>query len=273
MRLTFRAPFDTDRFAQVKATPGHTLGQYFAEHAEHITGAMANQDFLEEWRTYEPSDDDHLTVFVETGVIVSTLVTLIIVAVASIALQFAIQAIIRAVTPTPSQKDGKTEQIYGIAGLTNTTSQGTPKLMCYGTRRVYGHILTTRASINDDGSQMSFAILYFMGEGEIEDITEPQINDIAADQFSGIEVYTRLGGSDNATLIHDDFSTLSQVWSDGRQLPLGIPIVYQTRSADTSRITLFISAPFLHKDDPNKESTQHFLVEKTTVLANRHYRV
>jgi hypothetical protein len=250
VHLIFRAPFDTDQHVSIPHQPGQSLGALLGTQQSAITGCLVNGVFEAHWQTYIPQDTDCCVLFVETGAIAtSTIIAAIVTTVISTVLSIALSFITRALTPTQSRTEGKVEQVYGIAGLTNTTSQGTPKLLCYGRRRVYGHILSTGVEVKADGdSEMRFRILYFMGEGPVARMTDYQINDIGANQFPGLEAYTRLGGEDNATLIHADFSMLSQVWTDGRQLPLNQPIVYQTRSGRALHVVAVVYVPFLQND-------------------------
>ena len=249
MLITLKSAFADPEHVQVTVPPGQRLGTLLAPHARQIHAVMVGDSFVDNWREHAVSDSDRLTVFlsVQDFITPSVIIAAVVSTLISTALSLVLSVVLRALTPTPYRSEGKPEQVYGIAGLTNTTSQGTPKLLCYGTRRVYGHILTTRAEVlienqdARDGSQMRYGILYFMGEGPIESITEAQINDVAVEQSgTGVEVYTRLGGADNAMLIHDDFAMLSQVWSDGRQLALGQSIVYQTRSTVCETATLIL---------------------------------
>lgn len=271
MRLTVKAPFFPDEHAQVQVPTGASLRQLLADKHEHIMACQVNGQFCEEWRSYEPQQHDAVTLFVQPQEFISltAILTAVITAVISTAISFALSAIIRALTPTPSRTEGKVEQVFGIAGLTNTTAQGTPKLLCYGRRRVYGHILTTRCTVIDSGRSMAFGVLYFMGEGPIHNINQVQINDIDAGQFNGVEVFGRLGGDDNAELVHPDFATLSQVWSDGRQLPVDTFVVYQTRSAKTEKATLILYTPYLQTDGGG--SASHTISIDTSTVAAASY--
>lgn len=277
MHLTVKCPFAKDEHAQVLPVPGKTLGMLFATHRQGITGCQVNGAFIEQWDEYLPAPGDRIVLFVDPQLFESFAafaawaIQAIAVAVIGTAISIGLQYLIRSLTPTKSQTEGKPEQVYGIAGLTNTTAQGTPKLICYGKRRVYGHILSTRVFVTggaeDDGEKMLFSILYYMGEGPIQSLTQPQIDDVDVSQYAGVSYHTRLGGVDNATLIHADFTQFSQVWSDGRQLPLAQPIVYQTRSSLTTRAYPVFFTPFLRSDGGG--AAEHTIrVEISTVAAN-----
>lgn len=282
MHLTVTAPYDTSHHAQVRAVPGRTLAAWCASHHSHVTGCLVNDTFVEGWQAYVPQETDQITLFLETGISAAVGAAILYGAIATVvgtAVSLALSYVIKALTPTPhpetpaARTEGKTEQIYGIAGMTNTTAQGTPKFFVYGARRVYGHILSTRVECPDPFT-MRFAILYFMGEGPIYGLAEPQINDISTNQYApSVDVLTRNGGADNATLIHTDFSTLSQVWSDGRQLPLSTQIVYQTKNARTNKVTLIVSIPLLRTESTTEvpeggEATMVFQVDATSIAVN-----
>lgn len=273
MRLTVKAPFTADRSACIMPPPGFTLAKLLGEHEKAIIACQVNGEFYDAWQGYEPAQNDAITLYVDAGIIegLGYFATVLIQLAISTALSIGLQYLIRALTPTKTQTEGKPEQVYGIAGLTNTTAQGTPKLLCYGHRRVYGHILSTGVRVSggaeDDGERMDFRILYYMGEGPIEGMHQPQIDDIDVSQYPGVSYYTKLGGGDNATLIHEDFAKFSQVWTDGRQLPIAQPIIYQTRSSLTDRAYLVFATPFLRTNGGGPANHQ-IVIEISTVAAN-----
>jgi hypothetical protein len=277
MRLTVTAPFDHERHLQVPAVPGQTLGTWFQPHVyEHITACMVNGAFRDDWPAYEPQPTDHIRLYLRTGALFTLgatatiwgiLATAAITAAVSTGVSIGLGMIMGKLRSsgsgggvTPHQTEGKAESAFGISGRTNTTAQGTPKPLCYGHQRVYGHILTTRVALADEGRALAFGILYSLGEGPVASVYNPQIDDVDLAQFPGVEGYSRLGGADNAALIHADFATLSQVWSDGRQLPLAQPLIYQTRSSRTTKITLFLFLPFLRTAE-GLAAGMHFQVE------------
>lgn len=247
MRLICKAPFDEERTLDIPLMAGRSLGEICAAHHDHITGCLVNGDFVGDWQEYIPTDDDHVTLFVETGM--TPIITAIIVALISTAVSIGLQYLIRALTPTPSNQAGKTEQIFGLSGLTNTTAMGTPKFLVYGTRRIFGHIISTRTAISTDGKTTTFGALYFMGEGPIQGITNIEINDTPVAQFLGVTTDTRPGDGVNTPVIAG-FRTISQVWHDNRTLS-ATPIVYTTRSTAVAQITLTFSTPYLFRIDSN----------------------
>lgn len=261
MRLTFTAPFDRDRHLEVRPPPGYRLGALLAQSANAVITCLINGQFVPspDWHDYSPRDTDSITVFLKTGEPVSTgaavaaisiwtkIGTAAITAAIGAAISISLSYAIRALTPTPSNQAGKTEQVFGLAGLTNTTALGTPKFLVYGTRRVFGHIVATRVEVSTDGKTTNFAALYFMGEGPTQSITDVEINDTPVSQFAGITTETRPGDGVNTPAI-TGFRTVSQVFSDARTLS-ATPIVYTTRSTAVESITLIFSTPFLFKID------------------------
>jgi hypothetical protein len=259
MQIVLKAPFDTDRLIQAVPPPGRTLGELCAPYQQGITGCLVNGIFHPHWEAYHPQDTDHITLFLatEAGALGITLaagysaftiaaVNFAITTAITLALSFAINAAIRALTTTPVNEAGKTEQVFGLSGLTNTTALGTPKFHVYGRRRVFGHIISTTATISEDGKTTAFGILYFMGEGVIEGITDIEINDTPLAQFPDVSSYVRLGDG-NAALV-PGFDMVSQVWSDGRTLS-ATPIVYTTKSVIVEELSVILATPFLFSVD------------------------
>ena len=269
MRLTLCAPFAEPRHADLMVPDGWTLAQVCSGYTTDISGCMINGHFVDAWQEYHPQRRDHVTLYcvVQTGIEIGTAILYAAIsAVVSTALSIAISAIIRALTPTPSNTAGKPEQIFGIAGLTNTVALGTPLFLVYGTRRIYGHIIATRTDIASDGKSTQFGILYFMGEGPIQAITDVQINDTPLSEFTAVQTQTRLGDGNTEAIL--DFNTVSQVWSDNRTLAEDTPIVYTTHGSAVERVTLIFATPGLFQvdDDGALRGAQHTIhIEYTAV--------
>ena len=266
MHLIITAPFDSDQHMQVALPPHTSLGRFLAGHTASITACCHNGVFVEHWKTLTPQAQDTVILFVETGVSV-------VIALAFVAASLALNAILASIAytplappPVPSNTAGKTEDIFGIAGITNTTALGTPMFLVYGTRRVFGHMISTRVQIAPDGKTTQFGALYFMGEGPIESLTDIEINEVAMANYAGVTSDTRMGDGVNTPVIAG-FETVSQVWSDGRTIS-ATPIVYTTRSSTIERITLIFSTPFLFKQNATtgaKETAIHTIKIETAV--------
>lgn len=268
MHLIIQAPFDTPRHVQGRLPPGRTLGAMCAPHTEHVTACQVNAQFVDDWQGLEPGPDDTVTLYVATAepISLTTIVTAVIVSLITTAVGIGLSYLIRALTPTETNTAGKPEQIFGIAGQTNTSALGTPLFLVYGTRRVFGQIINTRVSISADGRTTMFGILYFMGEGPIQGITDPEINDTPVGQFTGVTWDWRAGDG-NAVMLAG-FDTVSSVWSDGRSLAVGVPLVYTTRGSDVLRATLILATPFLFDQDSkgNHDQASHtFTIEAALV--------
>lgn len=280
MRLSLIAPFTHVRHVDLADTHGLPLGRLCHGQADAITACQVNDAFIDAWQDYVPQASDHITWYTTPGVdpvtlgvtattalILNTLIATAI----STAISIGLSYLIRALSPTPANTAGKPEQVFGIAGLTNTTAQGTPKWLVYGRRRIFGHIIDTRVQISQDGKFSIFGILYFMGEGPIAGITDIQINDTAVSQFSGVGFEVRLG--DGNTTPIPFFDTVSAVWSDGRSLPEDTSIVYTTHGEDVERVTLIFVTPFLfhQRGDGSRARAEHTLTIEYKTVASGSY--
>jgi hypothetical protein len=164
MWIQIKAPFDTPHQAQVPAD-GRTLARMLGTHAAQVTGCLINDTFSDAWQTYVPQQSDRITVFVQTGdfitpgLILGAIVATLIATAVNIGLQY----LIRALTPTPHQTEGKVEAAYGIAGLimpcvdTNTVTYGgelveVPPGMAPLLRRVMGLPFRLGAKHPDEGA-------------------------------------------------------------------------------------------------------------------------
>lgn len=252
MRLTFKAPFSHDRHIELAAPHGLTLGQMCGQHVGSFTACQVNGVFDDGWQSYMPGEQDRIIFYAMPGIAGYPILTMLIIQVALTAISIGLSYVIRALTNTPANQAGKPEQVFGIAGVTNTTALGTPKWLVYGTCRVAGHIIDTRVDVSDDGKSTNFGILYFMGEGPIAGMSALQINDTPLDNFPTVIPYIRLGDG-NSTPI-PSFDTTSAVWADGRALPVGTPIVYTTHGQTIERVTLIFVTQFLFEQDASDNS-------------------
>src|SRR5262249_61343985 len=109
------------------------VGPLLAPPAKHIHAVMVGDGFVDDWQQHALNDTDRLTVFLKVedfGISESVLIAALVGTLVSTALTLVLNVVLRALTPTPSRSEGKPEQVYGIAGLTNTTSPGTPNMIC-----------------------------------------------------------------------------------------------------------------------------------------------
>jgi hypothetical protein len=152
---------------------GATLGEIAATGADQIGLCMINGVVVADWRNYRPEDRDEILLQPASGFFAVPLwVMLVMMAIsltASLLMHFLMPG-----PKTPNQ--GKQKSSYGIAGLSNTTEEGTPKMFIHGTRRIFPHIIGSRNDVSDDGRHMKFGVLYLVGgtggDG-YEDVRDP----------------------------------------------------------------------------------------------------
>jgi len=80
---------------------------------------------------------------------------------------------------------------YGIDGAKNTSAEGLPVPIVYGTYRVGGNIINTHVE-NVDNTQFLYMLLN-LGEGPVESIGDIMINDQPIDNFKDATIYRALG--------------------------------------------------------------------------------
>lgn len=255
MLLIWKSPFEADHYLRVNNPSGKTLGELLGRYAPAIGSCLIDGEFCEQWQERCPQQErielflrvgfDPVTWGVTTAFILNAVSAAAIGGVLSIALNSAASALFG---PKKLGKEtGRPEEVFGIAGLTNTVAEGTPKFIPYGQRRVFGHLIGTKVGIAADGQQTTFGALYFMGEGGtagIESITEVQLNDTPISSFEGATFETRLGTAAQSPIT--GFPSASQVYQDGRELPDDpSTITYTTRGDEVDSITLVMQLPYL----------------------------
>jgi len=275
MHLIIQSPFAAPIHLHGTMRPARSLGTALAHQIQYVQACCVNGQFREDWQSVVPTEMDTVVFYTDPGVVegslAATLLYAAIATVVSTAISIGLSYLIRALTPVPSNTAGKPEQVYGIAGLTNTTALGTPKFLVYGTRRVFGHILDTRVQVSPDGKTTMFGILYFMGEGPIQSLSAIEINDTPAEQFPGLNIETRLGAGSNAPI--PGFDMTSTVWADNRQLAEATPIVYTTRGSAVERATLIFATPYLFAQDSrgNHIEASHTLTIEVALVSDGIY--
>lgn len=226
---------------------GKSLGELLkAGRLPEITRCRYNGNFIDDWPEVKPQQGDRVEIFAAVKYfpgLYEGIIQAIISAVISTALNF----IVKALTPKPKKPkfDGASKQVFGIAGLTNTTGKGTPKFVVYGENEVAGAIISSRVRVKGDGSGMESDVLYFMGDTagdgyqSIGAEGRVKINGVSLDNFPGTTIITRTG-EDNQAII-PEFANISQVFTVGTQLPMNERIVYRTRGTQINEVTLQIS--------------------------------
>lgn len=226
-------------------TQGLNLGTLLGDNAKNVDACLINGRLWDndQWPRFVPRRSDHVEIVGNVGDVTGFIIGLII--------SIALSAIVRALTPQPKKaKGGKRGEAFGIAGFNNTTGPGTPIPVPYGRNRIFGHVISSGASISADGKNMEARVLYVMGDtggDQVESIDEIELDEIDASQYEGMQVHTRLGS--NTQTVIPEFENVDQLWHDGRTLPYdeetesGTPIVYRTHSNTIQRMTLHFDFP------------------------------
>jgi hypothetical protein len=220
---------------------GATLGEIAATGADQIGLCMINGVVVADWRNYRPEDRDEILLQPASGFFAVPLwVMLVMMAIsltASLLMHFLMPG-----PKTPNQ--GKQKSSYGIAGLSNTTEEGTPKMFIHGTRRIFPHIIGSRNDVSDDGRHMKFGVLYLVGgtggDG-YEDVSDPEINEMKITNYVGASIVTRLGT--NSQTVIPGFENVEQVYSDGREIPHKVEIQSYEISGSPTGGTYPINVP------------------------------
>src|SRR4030095_9308117 len=154
------------------------LGAVFDDERVFINGQER-----EDWRDYIPVRGDRVEIWqgaaepisitgaitvsiaTYTGISAGT-VSAILASRLCLLTSMSLSGIARALTPKPKkpQMDSNREEAFGIAGFRNTTGRGTPAFVPYGQNRIWGHVISSGATLSPDGKQMMGRILYFMGD-------------------------------------------------------------------------------------------------------------
>lgn len=228
-------------------TAGRSLGELFTGGSiPAVSRCRYNGDFIDQWREVKPQQGDRVEIYAAVKYIPG-LYESIIQIVLNAVINLAINLIVKALTPKPKKPkfDGAGKQVFGIAGLTNTTGKGTPKFVVYGENEVAGALIASRVRVKEDGSGMESDVLYFMGDTagdgyqSIGANGRVKINGVSLDNFPGTTIVTRTGEDDQAII--PEFANVPQVFTVATQLPMLERIVYRTRGTQVSEATLQFS--------------------------------
>jgi hypothetical protein len=221
-----------------------------------VFGACAiNDEFRADWDTYQPGADDVVDLYVGRPgdpkialIAVGVLVPPLGIAFASF---YGANELMKLLRPTPRKAttpfggtSSRPQEVYGIAGLTNTIASGTPKFVVFGERRVFGHLIASSVGLEAHGKGMTFSMLYMMGRSNgagYESISDVELNDIPLADLPGTTVDVRLG-TRNQTVI-PGFEEPSQVFFDGRALGVDEPLIYTTQDLEISRAKITLQYP------------------------------
>src|SRR4030095_10496760 len=242
MFLTIIGPVG-HREERVIDSMGLSLGTMFKD-GDDIDVRINGASHLD-WKDFIPDSGDRVEIRGDTGAWVIPIII-------SMIISMALSQIVKALTPKPKKPklDSNRTEAFGIAGFQNTTGRGTPAFVPYGLNRVWGHVLSSGATLSPDGSQMYGKILYFMGDtgGDgIESISNILLDGTSISQFEEIQVQTRMGLDVQSVI--PEFENNDNLRFDGR--PIGFipdtgtatPIIYTTFGSNIQRATLFIQFP------------------------------
>lgn len=271
MKFTIIDPFKKSTSFALKAKPHITLRQWLPQLTD-VRGCQVNGNFLDSWEGYIPQQQDDIHIYIEPQdpVNLAFFGAVLLKAALAVGLSMAIQAIMPKPRPGNLSLGGSTgrrEEAFGIAGLTNTITPGTPKFVVYGERRVFGHVIGTDTRVADDGKSMAFSALYFMGDtgGDgYESITDVVVNDTRSVDIPGLTFSTRLGVAGQSVI--EGFGSVTQAYSDNRELIPQTPLIYSTKGNAIKRVKLILEYPsglrFLDERGNNLPGTSIITVEK-----------
>lgn len=231
-----------------------TLQALLGPHAEAVDWCRINGHPTASWGPYIPQPSDRIDLWMRPGFGIPESIWI------AIAIQIAISVVMFGISyglglllnnrPDPTQP-GTPEQTFGIAGLSNTIVLGTPKLLVYGTRRVFGHLIGS--TVGAGGAGMSFGALYFMGEGEIQHLRAVEINEIPIADFPPAS-YEWVPGTVTQELPWP-WGEPRQVYYDGRELALNESTIYQTHNERVSSVLLILQVPYLQQIRQNTNNS------------------
>lgn len=108
------------------------------------------------------------------------------------------KALVKPAIPGGSLGDQAGSPTYGFSGIQNSTRVGAPIPLVYGTHRVGGQMIGLSVVTLDDTDVMH--LLLAPSHGEIQAITDVQINEQAIANFPSVTTETRLGTNDQPVI-------------------------------------------------------------------------
>jgi predicted phage tail protein len=137
--------------------------------------------------------------------------------------------LVNALLAPPKASSGASSDIadgssYGIDGAKNTSAEGIPVPVCYGTFRQGGNVLN--AFVENEGTTQSLYLLLNAGEGPVASLGDLRINDQPIANYKKVETQVRLGEA-NQPIISWFGDTTTPV-SLNKQLVPGEYVLYET---------------------------------------------
>ncbi|MCR9222925.1 MAG: phage tail protein [Hyphomonas sp.] len=151
--------------------------------------------------------------------------------------------LINALIPPPkldlpsSDFDAQESPSYGIDGPKNTSREGLPVPVVYGTHRVGGNIVDIH-TVNANDKQYLY-MRTALNDGEVQSISDIEINDQPIGNFTEVQTRTRLG--QETQLTNDWFDDAVRLVNRGVKLDTGW--ITHTTTSDVDRLRLDFVAP------------------------------
>ena len=145
--------------------------------------------------------------------------------------------LINALIPPPKPDVAKSEQTYGIDSAKNTAVEGVPVPVVYGKIRFAGNVINNY--VTNDGDAQWLHMLVNCGEGELDNITDIELNDQPLSEFRDVWTMTRMGVSEQALIPYFEGTTTPY--------PIGHRLTQDwhtyTTKGEVDRLRLDFSAP------------------------------
>jgi len=138
--------------------------------------------------------------------------------------------------------DGSLDQsspTYGWDGIQSTQDVGVPIRILYGKHRVGGNIINQ--FVRTDGDKQYLNILYGICEGEIESISDLELNQNPAENFDGITTEYKYGTNDQTVV--GGFEDQHAVYPLNAHLTQNNAYVYTTVGTDIEAFELTLTMP------------------------------
>ena len=141
--------------------------------------------------------------------------------------------------PSFSAGADESSPTYGWDGVVTTQDIGIPVPIIYGEHKVGGNIIN--AFISTDGDKNYLNVLLALGEGEIEDIDDIEINDNPIANFDGITTYEKTGT--NTQTVIANFGDLHNLYAVNTELTKNNAYVYTTTNTDVEAFKIHFELP------------------------------
>ena len=158
--------------------------------------------------------------------------------------------------PTPdlpsADFDSRESPSYGIDGPKNTSREGLPVPVVYGEYRVAGNIIDLYTQNVNDTQYLYMRTA--LNDGEVESITDIEVNDQPLDNFVDVQSRTRLG--EETQLANDWFNEAVRLINRGAKL--STDWITHTTTSDVDRLRLDFVAPqgMVEFDEQGKKTSR-----------------